>query len=206
VPLTDDTEAITSFLGGLSGSVISGKGTNLEALVDAAASAFQDSFPTRRAIILITDGESLTGSLSDAVDRAVAADITFAVLGIGTEEGGLVSTAAPESPPTAESPVESVISYRRTQVLQNAAERGRGIYINGNQEDAAVILGDYLQSLAADSEIGGSRREGKPRWDIFVILALISLGVSKRCLLESRRGASGEVSGKDIPRSSEEKL
>ncbi|GHV60813.1 hypothetical protein AGMMS49587_03390 [Spirochaetia bacterium] len=178
VPLTDDTGAITSFLGGLNGSALSGRGTNLEALVDAAASAFLDSFPSRRVIILVSDGEALSGSLSDAVDRAIAADITFAVIGIGTEEGGPV--------PAPESPEEPVMSYRRTQVLRSAAERGRGIYIDGNREDAAAVLGEYLQSLAPESLTGGSRREGKPRWELFVILALLSLGASKRCLVESR--------------------
>ncbi|GHV55393.1 hypothetical protein AGMMS49579_18130 [Spirochaetia bacterium] len=181
VPLTDDTEAITSFLGGLSGSVLSGRGTNLESLVDAAASAFLDSFPSRRVIIFITDGEALTGSLSDAVDRAIAADITFAVIGLGTEEGGPVPTVDTESP------TEPFVSYRRQEVLRNAAERGRGLYIDGNREDASAILGDYLRSLSTESLAGGSRREPKPRWDIFVILALVSLGVSKCCLLESRR-------------------
>ncbi|GHU19099.1 hypothetical protein FACS1894163_11700 [Spirochaetia bacterium] len=194
VPLTDDTEAIVSFLGGLSGSAISGRGTNLEALADAAASAFLDAFPSRRVIILISDGESLTGSLSDAIDRAVAADITFAVIGLGTEEGGPVpaaDTEAVEEPSAGVadrgSPPESVFSYRRTQILRNAADQGRGIYIDGNREAAAVVLGDYLQSLASESGIGGSRREGKPRWELFVILALVSLGASKRCLLESRQ-------------------
>ncbi|GHU91021.1 hypothetical protein FACS189476_11530 [Spirochaetia bacterium] len=194
VPLTDDTEAIASFLGGLSGSVFSGRGTNLEALTDAAASAFLDAFPSRRVIILISDGEALNGSLSDAIDRAVAADITFVVIGLGTEEGGTVPAADTEAveEPSAEvadrgSPPESVFSYRRTQVLRNAADQGRGIYIDGNREDAAAVLGDCLQSLASESGIGGSRREGRPRWGLFVILALVSLGMSKRCLLESRQ-------------------
>ncbi|GHV11828.1 hypothetical protein FACS189491_03760 [Spirochaetia bacterium] len=180
VPLTDDTEAVTGFLGGLDGSVFSGgRGTNLEALVDAAASAFLNSLPTRRVIILISDGETLTGSLSDAIDRAVAADITLVVIGIGTEEGGPVPAAEPSAEP--------FVSYRRTEVLQNTAKQGRGFYVDGNREDAAITVLKALQSLAADSGTGGSRREPTPRWDIFIILALISLGISKRCLLESRR-------------------
>jgi Ca-activated chloride channel family protein len=211
VPLTDDAEAITSFLGGLSGSALSGRGTNLEALVDAAASAFLNSFPTRRVIILISDGESLSGSLSDAIDRAIAEDITFVVLGTGTEEGGPVpasnglrgsggssrgtpadlrgggmdgSTGSRDG--SESSSEEPIISYRRSPILKNAAERGRGLYIDGNRGDAAAVLTDYLQSLAAESGASGSHREGKPRWIFFVILALISLGSSKRCMLESR--------------------
>ncbi|GHV92297.1 hypothetical protein AGMMS50268_28000 [Spirochaetia bacterium] len=202
VPLTDDAEAIAGFLGGLNGSALSGRGTNLESLIDAAASAFPDSFPTRRVIILISDGESLSGSLSDAIDRALGVDITLVVMGIGSEEGGPVPAAAMQGAQPAaafESPAlaaaeEPVISYRRTEVLRNAAERGRGLYIDGNSGDAAAILGDYLQSLAAESGTSGARREGRPRWAGFVILALISLGVSKRCLLESCRGRNSRRS------------
>ncbi|GHV36179.1 hypothetical protein AGMMS49546_01000 [Spirochaetia bacterium] len=200
VPLTDDAEAIAGFLGGLNGSALSGRGTNLESLIDAAASAFPDSFPTRRVIILISDGESLSGSLSDAIDRALVADITLVVLGIGSEEGGPVPAAAIQGAQPAaafESPVlaeEPVISYRRTEALRNAAERGRGLYIDGNLGDAAAVLGDYLQALAAESGTSGGRREGRPRWAGFVIFALISLGVSKRCLLESRRGGNSRRS------------
>jgi Ca-activated chloride channel family protein len=192
VPLTDDTEALTGFIGGLSGAALSGRGTSLEALVDAAASAFLGSSPARRVIILASDGESLSGSLSDAIERAIEVDITLAVLGIGTEEGGPVpASAAPGTsagPQSGEAPPgEPEISYRRAQVLRNAAERSRGLYIDGNRGDAAAVLKDYLQSLAADSGTSGSRREGKPRWALFVILALISLALSKRCMLELRQ-------------------
>ncbi|MDR1374602.1 MAG: VWA domain-containing protein, partial [Treponema sp.] len=75
VPLTDDTEAVVNFLDALSGAVVTGRGTNLEKLLDAACSAFQDMLPTRREIILVSDGEPLSGSLNAALDRAKAADI-----------------------------------------------------------------------------------------------------------------------------------
>ncbi|MDR1411742.1 MAG: VWA domain-containing protein, partial [Spirochaetaceae bacterium] len=87
VPLTHDAEALSGFLAGLSTSQLTGRGTNLEKLVDAAALAFKDDFPGKRRIILFSDGEALSGSLAAASDRCLARDISIIAVGLGTEEG-----------------------------------------------------------------------------------------------------------------------
>ncbi|MDR1256700.1 MAG: VWA domain-containing protein, partial [Spirochaetaceae bacterium] len=63
VPLTGDTEALFALLDNLSTLAITSRGTNLEKLVDTAASAFQDNFPSARYIALFSDGEALSGSI-----------------------------------------------------------------------------------------------------------------------------------------------
>ncbi|MDR0451769.1 MAG: hypothetical protein LBH15_01840, partial [Treponema sp.] len=90
VPLTWDTEALSGFLAGLSTSQLTGRGTDLEKLVDAAALAFKDDFPGKRRIILFSDGEALSGSLAAAAGRCLARDISVIAVGLGTEEGGPV--------------------------------------------------------------------------------------------------------------------
>jgi Ca-activated chloride channel family protein len=179
VPLTNDSGAALSFLSGLDASAITGSGTDLEALVDAAASAFPDSFPARRVIVLLSDGEALSGALSAAVDRAVAREITFAAVGIGSDEGGQV-------PGETDVPI---ISRRRPELLQSVAIKSGGLYIDGNSGEAPQILRSYLESLAFESEAGGGRSEGNPRWNLFVLAALLFLGASKICLM--RPGSIG---------------
>jgi Ca-activated chloride channel family protein len=181
VPLTGDREAALSFLAAAGASALTGQGTDLEALVDAALSAFSDSFPSRRVIVLLSDGEALSGVLNEAVDRAVLREITLAAVGIGSGEGAPV-------PPETGIPV---ISRRRAEVLENAALKSGGIYIDGNSAEAARILRSYLESLAFESEAGGGRSEKKPRWNLFVIAALFFFGASKYCLL-TRRDRHGE--------------
>ena len=168
LPLTDDTEAVLSFLEGLSGEAITGRGTNLERLLDAAQSAFQNTFPTRRRIILFSDGEPLSGSLNGALDRALEADIGVVALGLGTEQGGL-------TPGDGDAPV---ISFLRSGTLWNAAERTGGIYVDGSKPGAAQILINYVASLESESS-SGYRRELKFQWHLFVIAALAALGMSK---------------------------
>ncbi|GHV75360.1 BatB protein [Spirochaetia bacterium] len=186
LPLTEDTEAILAFLSSLSGAAITGGGTNLESLVDAASASFQDAFPSRRRIILLSDGEALTGSLADALDRARAAEITLIAVGLGSVEGGAVPLGEDGRP---------VISVLRSDTLRDAAERTGGIYIDGNRSSAAGSLADYLASQAvpgsggAGTALRGFRRETEPLGYIFVIAALIFMGISK--IMEKGRRKHG---------------
>jgi Ca-activated chloride channel family protein len=192
LPLTGDTEAILGFLSSLSGSAVTGRGTNLESLIDAAAAAFQDAFPNRRRIILLSDGETLGGSLTDALDRAVAAEIGIITVGFGSGEGGVVPLGNGALPGDDGHPV---ISYLQDETLKNTADRTGGIYIDGNRGNAAALLADYLASLAvpgspvSGTTVKGFRRETRDLSHIFIIAALVFLGVSK--IMEKGRRTHG---------------
>ncbi|MDR1971392.1 MAG: VWA domain-containing protein [Treponema sp.] len=175
VPLTEDRAGMASFLESLGDTIYTGRGTNLEALVDAAISAFPDNFPSRRIIVLLSDGESLSGSLARVAKRASDAGIGIAAVGIGTESGG----PAPE---------DGTISRLRRGDLEAAARTSGGIYIDGNDPGAADRLRSYLESLALERESGSRRWESRPRWRLFLVAALIALGLSKLCMRKKRRG------------------
>ncbi|MDR2632212.1 MAG: VWA domain-containing protein [Treponema sp.] len=190
LPLTYDTGALRSFLEGLSTLAITGWGTNLEALIDAAAGAFQEGFPTGREIILFSDGEALSGSLPAAIDRAVNAGIRVSTVGLGTEQGGPVPPpqvlAEPGFPAQEEA---AAVSYRRSEPLQNAAERTGGVYLDGNEADAAKRLLDHIRSQGGTAGMRGTHGETQARWRIFVIAALSAWGLAKA--LNSRRRQHG---------------
>jgi Ca-activated chloride channel family protein len=178
LPLTEDRAVVRAFLESLDGIMHSGGGTNLESLLDAASSGFLDDFPSRRVIVLLSDGESLSGSLTAAVERAFSAGIAIAAVGIGTESGGPVpgeSTGAP------------IVSRLRRGGLEEAAARTGGIYIDGNDSQAGRRLRSYLETLALEGEGGGRRQESRPQWRLFLITALISLGLSRLIMRKSRK-------------------
>ncbi|MDR1301375.1 MAG: VWA domain-containing protein [Treponema sp.] len=177
VPLTYDTGVLVSFLEGLSSSAITGQGTNLETLIDAAAGAFQDGFPTSREIILFSDGETLSGSLFTASDRVLHKGVRISAVGLGTEQGGPVPYTLPFTQEQAQEEVP--LSYRRSDNLQRVAERTGGVYIDGNREDAASVLLDHIRSYGLESGMQGHHLEAQARWRVFVIAALISLGLVK---------------------------
>ena len=178
VPLTFDNEAAMIFLETLDVTSMTGRSTNLEALVDAAASAFHGESPAHRVIILISDGEAHTGALRNAINRCAREGIIINAVAVGSDEGRLVQSRAndPQAP--------FVISRREGAAMRAAAERTGGIYIDGNREDASSILSNHLLSLAHELEGVRSieRRvpaEPRQRRAIFIILALIAYAGSK---------------------------
>ncbi|MDR2467483.1 MAG: VWA domain-containing protein [Spirochaetaceae bacterium] len=173
VPLTADTEAVRGVLDALSADAMTSRGTNLEALIDTATEAFLENAPAGRHIILLSDGEALSGSLSHAVERARARDINIVAIGLGSTGGALVpgGTFMPDGRP------EFVRSSLQAAALRNAVERCDGIYIDGNNSDVLKILAEKIFPLAGDSA-WILREEAGSKWHLFIIAALFFLGIS----------------------------
>jgi Ca-activated chloride channel family protein len=184
VPLTEDTEAVLTFLEGLSSSAITGRGTNLESLVDAALGAFQDAFPARRWIILFSDGEALSGSLAQAVDRALKARVMITTVALGSETGGPV----PEDPEKGSE--DTVMSYLNPGPLQSAAERTGGLYLEAGEKDTAARLAEQFRGVSPDSVSAAFRREAKSQSHLFIFAALGAWGIA--VLAGKRRKGYGE--------------
>ncbi|MDR2900029.1 MAG: VWA domain-containing protein [Treponema sp.] len=176
VPLTDDPEAILACLNGLSSSAITSQGTNLESLILASISAFQNSSPTQRRIIVFSDGEAHAGNLNAILKNVQDTDAGIISVGLGLEEGSPI----PIERDVLRNPDGSIVmSSLHPESLKEAAERSGGIYIDGNQQDALARLKDYIQALSSELVSQGFRREQRSWWHLFVIFALLAYGISK---------------------------
>ena len=89
-PLTYDREAFIDTLKGVDTGIIPVGGTNLLSAVETAERAFTDSSKTAKIMILITDGEDLSGQLDQKLPEIVNQGWTIHAVGIGTEEGELI--------------------------------------------------------------------------------------------------------------------
>jgi Ca-activated chloride channel family protein len=189
---------LSAFLEGISTSRITGRGTDPEKLVDAAAAAFKDEFPGKRRIILFSDGEALSGNLAAACDRCLARDIGIIAVGLGTEPGGPVPPAGvfPGFDPAAGEPDgQGIISRADPAALRGAAARTGGLYIDGNTGAAEGLLAECLahdgasgprQAEDPGSGETGFRREPKSRRYVFILAALAFFGLSKLLSCEFR--------------------
>jgi len=176
IPLTWDDGAVIAFLETIDGSSLTGRGTNLESLLEAGAGAFQSSHPSNRVILLVSDGEALTGSIRTALSRCNRNDITVTSILTGSDEGAPVpGSAVPGG--------EDIISRRDAATMRMAAGLTGGIFIDANREDAADVLISHLRSLAVETESPRSSETNKERWFVFLILAIMAYGVSKLSLL-----------------------
>jgi Ca-activated chloride channel family protein len=196
VPLTWDNETVLHFLEVLDGSSMTGRSTNLEALIDAAADAFNDSSPARKVIVLISDGESLNGVIRNALNRCFNEGIIVTAVAIGSDTGRIVladeseaasQQAASQAAGTG-AQTGGIISQRDTAVMRMAADRTGGIYIDGNRDSAAYTLSNHLLSLSVDTRVSNSNPILKERRTLFIILAIIAFGFSKLIPLLPIRG------------------
>jgi Ca-activated chloride channel family protein len=151
---------------------MTGRSTNLEALIDAAADAFQSGSPARKIIVLFSDGESLGGVLANAVNRCAKEGIILTTVAVGSDAGRPV-------PGITENQIQETISRRDAAVMRIAAERTGGIYIDGNRDDAAFTLSSHLLTLSQETNPGSSRPAPKERRTLFIILAILCYGISK---------------------------
>ena len=204
VPLTYDDETIFSFLYGIDTETITGTGTNLESIINAASEAFQDSIPSRRAIVLFSDGEALSGSFQEAVDKMRRTGISLSAAGMGSNEGGPVPSGLPYALQQDFLQTDEgvpVISRRQENILRFGADRTGGVYVDGSRRDAAMVLSNFINSLSAESRLYGYRREANPRWQIFIFAAMACL-LGSRLMGFSQRRQKGKKSGINDARAS----
>ena len=166
VPLTWDNEAVLSFVDTLDGSSMTGRSTNLEALLNVAADAFQNSSAAHKIIILISDGEAHEGIIANAINRCVRDGVIINTVALGSDTGRSIQES-------------TVISRRNIVVMRTAAERTGGICIDGSRNDASSVLSANLLSIAHEIGHRNTIRESKERRNLFIIFAIISYGLSK---------------------------
>jgi len=181
IPLTWDDGAVLAFLETIDDSSLTGRGTNLESLLEAGVEAFQTSHPSNRVILLVSDGEELTGSIRNALSLCNRNDITVTTILTGSEEGAPVPGVPVPGAPV--SGGEDIISRRDAAIMRMAAGQTGGIFIDANRDDAAGVLISHLRSLATETEGPRNRETNKERWFVFLILAIMAYGLSKASLL-----------------------
>jgi len=187
VPLTHDNEAALVFLESIDGSSMTGRSTNLESLVEAAERAFQTASPAQKIIVLISDGESHSGVLRNAIIRCARENIIVNTVAVGSDEGRQITIQTDDA--AGESSAMAVISRRDAAVMRTAAERTGGIYIDGNREDASAALAAHILSFSQEIGIaqtgvektnsGSGNREPKQRRALFIVLAIVFYAASK---------------------------
>jgi len=192
VPLTFDTEAALIFLESVDDSSMTGRSTNLESLIEAALSAFQNTSAARRFIILISDGEAHSGILRNALNRSVREGVIVSTIAVGSDEGRPIP--AQLNDPNA----EMVISRREANIMRAAAERTGGIYIDGSRDDASSALSSFLLSFSQETEVRQTEeqsgtKEPKQRRTLFIILSILFYAASK-FITRTRKIASSHIS------------
>jgi Ca-activated chloride channel family protein len=186
-PLTPDVEAAKLFLDIIDPDNMPRPGTNIQKAVEAAATLFDPETESSKALVLVTDGESLEGDPAATTRLAAEEGIRIFAVGVGTPEGSTI----PESQGTGtaykkDQDDKIVVSRLAERLLLVMAKATDGRYfrsesINLNNLVAAL---DQLQKKAI---AGGEYVEYEERYQLVLLAAFILIFAG--LLISDRRGA-----------------
>lgn len=179
-PLTDDFEAVRIVLQGLNTGMAERPGTNIGSALELAVQAFK-SASGANSIILISDGENLSGDALKEAKILKEQGIRLYTLGVGSPEGSII-----KNPDTG---VE-VLSKLDEASLKALAEQTGGEYFRitpGGDEIQLVLKRIYEREESRTSH--SSINSMKEQYYLFALLAIILLvGES---LIDPRRRTKG---------------
>ncbi len=130
LPLTADYEAAKMYIHEIETNMVSNQGTNVGAALDISSRMFSKD-KTSKAILVVTDGEDHEGGVDEHLVALKENNITLAVLGIGTEKGGLIPND-PENPELGyktDAAGRTIVSRMNPGFIRRLAEKAGGFSV-----------------------------------------------------------------------------
>ena len=168
-PITEDNEAIFSYLENISPDMLTSRGTNLEKGIEAAIKAFSDSRSKNKYLFIFTDGEALEGNAAKLANKIISQNIELIIIGVGTEGGANISA---DDGIIVNSQGQPVISKLDQDYLKQLAQALKGSYVNIQMSSE---LSEYGKMVYGDKD---SFREVKSsRYRLYLLISLLGLFV-----------------------------
>ena len=178
-PLTSDYSAANLFLNAVDFNSVPQQGTAIGPAIDLALKSFRYDDDTKKAIVVITDGEDHEGNIDSALDEAKSKEVSIYSIGFGSPAGVPI-------PEYNESGVQTgykkdnqgniVLTKLDEAILKTISEKTNGKYYRGsNTEDELNAIYNDLAKIQ-QSEYGSKRiTEYEDRFYYFLIPALFIL-------------------------------
>lgn len=183
-PLTRDVRAAREIVDALRpGEGFVPAGTNISAAIDSARSLLEQSDAATRAILIVSDGESLRGDALLAAGEAAAAGVRVFSAGVGTSVGSTILVESgvrgfgPLTPQIDRSTGQPIISRADFAALQSLADAGRGRFADLGRPGSLSALADDFDALESTTFAVTLQRNPIERFQIFAALALLLLAL-----------------------------
>jgi Ca-activated chloride channel homolog len=126
LPLTQDRDAVLTYLRALDSDTVSVRGSELGRALTQAGRVFDPRSSRPRTLLLLTDGEDFGAPPESQIGELRALGVRVVAVGYGTAEGGAVPGQAAQS--EAMRSGETTVSRRNDGLLQRIADGTDGVY------------------------------------------------------------------------------
>lgn len=175
LPITSDFISAKMFVNSINTEMVPTQGTAIGSAIDMALHSFSPDEKTRKAIIVITDGENQEG---DAVEMAKAAQnqgVEVEVIGLGSAKGAPIPLNAARNNFLKDSDGRPVTTYLNEEMAKEIAKAGDGIYVSGNSSSAVSDIDNRLESLEKSDLERVIYSSSAEQFPVFAWIALILL-------------------------------
>jgi Ca-activated chloride channel family protein len=193
-PLTVDDGALDLFLDNLDPSIVGQAGSAISRAIAQGTDLLQASRSAGdRALVVMSDGEAFEDhqEIVTAAERAGKAGISVVTVGFGTEVGSTIPIREGDRILEKRDENNQIVVTRYTPgTLQAAAAAARGTFIDAATTDKATRIRRALQTLRATSRQVESGRSGTPRFQLFLLPALLLVVADSLAAQRRRRDAA----------------
>jgi len=176
LPLTEDLNALETVLDGVSPNLVSTPGSDIERGLSQALDAFPPGTNAHRAVVLVSDGESLTGSPSRVARRSDDEGTPIITLLAGTSAGSTVP--AGDGSNILDDEGRPIISTADPLSMQAISDLTGSPALDVDDVNVVTQLIEELEGHVERRDEAGSRLEPVPRHATFLALALVMLATS----------------------------
>ena len=194
-PLTTDYAYLRQALESTSPDSAPRGETDIGDAIRKALDSFDTAGSSHKAIVLISDGEDLSGRAKEAAEEAAKRKITIFTVGLGDRRGSRIPD---ESAPGryVEHGGSAVVTKLNNDVLFEIAKTTGGVYLpvetaSMTRHTLGTIYRDHLRNIQAREMAESRHRQRVDRFPLFLfpgVLLLIAAGSLSRGRLAIRRG------------------
>lgn len=171
MPITTDGVSAKMFLNEISTNMVPTQGTAIGAAIKMAMNSFTDNDKSKKAIVVITDGENHEDDAVEMAKKAQEKGIQVNVVGVGTVKGAQIPIGGGQLMKDDEGNV--VTTRLNEKMAQDIATAGGGAYISGNATNAVSLIDERLQKLAKTDLKSVVYSAHNEQFPVFAWLALI---------------------------------
>lgn len=151
LPITTDHAAANMFLQNANPDMVSSQGTAINEALELAKTYYNNDDQTNRFLIMISDGEDHQEETKQVAQNLANEGVKIYTIGVGTERGGPIPMRVNNSMIgyKKDSKGTTVITKRKSTILQEIAAVSEGSYIDGNVTDTPV---NEIAEIVANAE------------------------------------------------------